>query len=84
MARKGLNALYIDIDFKNQQKYKERRNRMKKYKVDTVFIKNCNFKGTAYDKGEKIILDRAEYENLHARGFVAVGKVIKEDKISEE
>ena len=54
---------------------------MKNYKVKTK-VKN-NFNDTKanvkYKKDEDIILDRARYEELLSKGFVAEGKIL-EDK----
>ena len=54
---------------------------MKNYKVKTK-VKN-NFNDTkaniTYEKDEDIILDRARYEELFAKGFVEEGKIL-EDK----
>ena len=54
---------------------------MKNYKVKTI-VKN-NFNDTkaniTYEKDEDIILDRARYEELLSKGFVAEGKIL-EDK----
>ena len=54
---------------------------MKNYKVETK-VKN-NFNDTkaniTYEKDEDIILDRARYEELFAKGFVEEGKIL-EDK----
>lgn len=55
---------------------------MRNYKVKTTVLKNFNdsknnFK--TYEKDESITLDRARYEELLAKGFVAEGKIL-EDK----
>lgn len=55
---------------------------MRNYKVKTKVISNFNdskdnFK--TYEKDEDIILDRARYEELLSKGFVAEGKIL-EDK----
>lgn len=55
---------------------------MRNYKVKAKVISNFNdskdnFK--IYEKDEDIILDRARYEELLSKGFVAEGKII-EDK----
>ena len=53
---------------------------MKNYKVKTK-VKN-NFNDTkaniTYEKDEDIILDRARYEELFAKGFVEEGKIVEE------
>ena len=53
---------------------------MKNYKVKTK-VKN-NFNDTkaniTYEKDEDIILDRARYEELFAKGFVEKGKIVEE------
>lgn len=55
---------------------------MRNYKVKTTVLKGFNdskdnFK--TYEKDEDIILDRARYEELLSKGFVAEGKIL-EDK----
>lgn len=55
---------------------------MRNYKVKTTVLKNFNdsknnFK--TYEKDEPITLDRARYEELLSKGFVAEGKIL-EDK----
>ena len=54
---------------------------MKNYKVKTKVKNNFNDKKTniTYEKDEDIILDRARYEELLSKGFVAEGKIL-EDK----
>ena len=54
---------------------------MKNYKVKTKVKNNFNDKKTniTYEKDEDIILDRARYEELFAKGFVEEGKIL-EDK----
>lgn len=55
---------------------------MKKYKVETEVIKNFNDtkdNNKPYEVGEPIVLDRARYEELLSKGFVAEGKIL-EDK----
>ena len=55
---------------------------MIKYKVETKVIKNFNDtknNNKLYEVGEPIVLDRARYEQLFAKGFVAEGKIL-EDK----
>ncbi|MDY6152468.1 MAG: hypothetical protein SPI06_03570 [Terrisporobacter sp.] len=54
---------------------------MKNYKVKTK-VKN-NFNDTKdnnkpYEVGEPIVLDRARYEELFAKGFVEEGNIIEE------
>ena len=54
---------------------------MKNYKVKTK-VKN-NFNDTKdnnkpYEVGEPIVLDRARYEELFAKGFVEEGKIVEE------
>ena len=54
---------------------------MKNYKVKTK-VKN-NFNDTKdnnkpYEVGEQIVLDRARYEELFAKGFVEEGNIIEE------
>jgi hypothetical protein len=55
---------------------------MKNYKVKTTVLKGFNdskdnFK--TYEKDEPITLERARYEELLSKGFVAEGKIL-EDK----
>lgn len=54
---------------------------MRNYKVKTKVKNNFNDKKTNifYEKDEDIILDRARYEELLSKGFVAEGKIL-EDK----
>lgn len=54
---------------------------MKNYKVKTKVKNNFNDTKTniTYEKDEDIILDRARYEELLSKGFVAEGKIL-EDK----
>ena len=54
---------------------------MRNYKVKTKVKNNFNDTKTniAYEKDEDIILDRARYEELFAKGFVEEGKIL-EDK----
>lgn len=56
---------------------------MKNYKVKTK-VKN-NFNDTkaniTYEKDEDIILDRARYEELLSKGFVAEGKILEDKPI---
>ena len=54
---------------------------MKNYKVKTKVKNNFNDTKTniTYEKNEDIILDRARYEELLSKGFVAEGKIL-EDK----
>ena len=55
---------------------------MRKYKVKTKGINNFNGSknaGKSYEKNDEIILDRARYEELVSKGFVAEGKIL-EDK----
>ena len=56
---------------------------MKNYKVKTKVKNNFNDTKTniTYEKDEDIILDRARYEELLSKGFVAEGKIL-EDKPS--
>lgn len=54
---------------------------MKNYKVKTKVLKGFNdskdnFK--TYEKDDDIILDRARYEELFAKGFVEEGKIVEE------
>ena len=54
---------------------------MKNYKVKTKVKNNFNDTKTniTYEKNDDIILDRARYEELLSKGFVAEGKIL-EDK----
>lgn len=55
---------------------------MRNYKVKTKVISNFNDSknsGKYYEKNDEIIIDRARYEELFAKGFVAEGKIL-EDK----
>ena len=54
---------------------------MRNYKVKTKVKNNFNDIKTniTYEKDEDIILDRARYEELLSKGFVAEGKIL-EDK----
>ena len=54
---------------------------MKNYKVKTKVKNNFNDIKTniTYEKDDDIILDRARYEELLSKGFVAEGKIL-EDK----
>ena len=54
---------------------------MKNYKVKTKVKNNFNDikANITYKKDEDIILDRARYEELLSKGFVAEGKIL-EDK----
>lgn len=52
-----------------------------KYKVETKVIKNFNDtkdNNKLYEIGESIVLDRARYEQLFAKGFVEKGNIIEE------
>ena len=52
-----------------------------KYKVETKVIKNFNDtkdNNKLYEVGESIVLDRARYEQLFAKGFVEKGNIIEE------
>lgn len=53
---------------------------MKNYKVKTKVKNNFNDTKTniTYEKDEDIILDRARYEELFAKGFVEEGKIVEE------
>ena len=53
---------------------------MKNYKVKTKVKNNFNDTKTniTYEKDEDIILDRARYEELFAKGFVEEGNIIEE------
>ena len=54
---------------------------MKNYKVKTIVKNNFNDSkngGKLYEKDEDIILDRARYEELFAKGFVEEGNIIEE------
>ena len=54
---------------------------MRNYKVKTKVKNNFNDTKTniTYEKDDDIILDRARYEELLSKGFVAEGKIL-EDK----
>lgn len=54
---------------------------MKNYKIKTKVKNNFNDTKTniTYEKDEDIILERARYEELLSKGFVAEGKIL-EDK----
>ena len=54
---------------------------MRNYKVKTKVKNNFNDTKTniTYEKDEDIILDRARYEELLSKGFVAEGEIL-EDK----
>lgn len=55
---------------------------MRNYKVKTKVISNFNDSknsGKYYEKNDEIVLDRARYEELLSKGFVAEGKIL-EDK----
>lgn len=53
---------------------------MKNYKVKTKVKNNFNDTKTniTYEKDEDIILERARYEELFAKGFVEEGNIIEE------
>ena len=53
---------------------------MKNYKVKTKVKNNFNDikANITYEKDEDIILDRARYEELFAKGFVEEGNIIEE------
>ena len=53
---------------------------MKNYKVKTKVKNNFNDTKTniTYEKDDDIILDRARYEELFAKGFVEEGNIIEE------
>lgn len=53
---------------------------MKNYEVKTKVKNNFNDTKTniTYEKDEDIILDRARYEELFAKGFVEEGKIVEE------
>ena len=53
---------------------------MKNYKVKTKVKNNFNDTKTniTYEKDDDIILDRARYEELFAKGFVEEGKIVEE------
>ena len=60
---------------------------MKNYKVKTKVKNNFNDTKTniTYEKDEDIILDRARYEELFAKGFVEEGKILEDKpKVSYE
>ena len=55
---------------------------MRNYKIKTKVINNFNDSknaGKSYEKNDEIVLDRARYEELLSKGFVAEGKIL-EDK----
>ena len=57
---------------------------MRNYKIKTKVINNFNDSknsGKYYEKNDEIVLDRARYEELLSKGFVAEGKIL-EDKPS--
>ena len=56
---------------------------MRNFKIKTKVIKNFNDSktGYTYEVGEPITLDRARYEELLAKGYIAKGEEIKEEKI---
>ena len=52
-----------------------------KYKVETKVIKNFNDtknNNKLYEVDEPIVLDKARYEELFAKGFVEKGNIIEE------
>ena len=53
---------------------------MRNYKVKTKVKNNFNDTKTniTYEKDDDIILDRARYEELFAKGFVEEGNIIEE------
>ena len=54
---------------------------MKNYKVETKVSKNFNDtkdNNKPHEVGEPIVLDRARYEELFAKGFVEEGKIVEE------
>ena len=53
---------------------------MRNYKVKTKVKNNFNDAKTniTYEKDDDIILDRARYEELFAKGFVEEGNIIEE------
>ena len=53
---------------------------MKNYKVKTKVKNNFNDTKTniTYEKNDEIVLDRARYEELFAKGFVEEGNIIEE------
>ena len=60
---------------------------MKNYEVKTKVKNNFNDTKTniTYEKDEDIILDRARYEELFAKGFVEEGKILEDKpKVSYE
>ena len=60
---------------------------MKNYKVKTKVKNNFNDTKTniTYEKDDDIILDRARYEELLSKGFVAEGKILEDKpKVSYE
>ena len=56
---------------------------MKNYKVETKVKNNFNDTKTniTYEKDEDIILDRARYEELFAKGFVEEGKILEDEPL---
>ena len=57
---------------------------MRNYKIKAKVINNFNDSknaGKSYEKNDEIVLDRARYEELLSKGFVAEGKIL-EDKPS--
>lgn len=54
---------------------------MKNFKIKTKVIKPFNDKETktAYEENDEITLERARYEELLSKGFVAEGEEVKED-----
>ena len=60
---------------------------MRNYKVKTKVKNNFNDTKTniTYEKDDDIILDRARYEELFAKGFVEEGKILEDKpKVSYE
>ena len=61
---------------------------MRNYKIKTKVINNFNDSknaGKSYEKNDEIVLDRARYEELLSKGFVAEGKILEEKpKVSYE
>ena len=61
---------------------------MRNYKVKTKVISNFNDSknaGKYYEKNDEIVLDRARYEELFAKGFVEEGKILEDKpKVSYE
>lgn len=54
---------------------------MKNFKIKTKVIKSFNDKETktTYEENEEITLERARYEELLSKGFVAEGEEVKEN-----